>query len=82
MGGFGTCDHYTWMVNRCFPTHGAAERISTLSQAGDVFGIRGLGTFNTRYNCGDICVFEGHFQNVERSSVRFVTNGVDTLNAY
>ena len=52
---------------------------SSLSKTSDILVVHELGVFDSWPNCRHVCVFERYFQSVEHSSVRFVTNGVDTL---
>ena len=54
---------------------------SSFSQTRDILLIHDLGMFDSWPDCRDVCVFKRHFQSVEHSPVRFITYGVDTLDA-
>lgn len=55
---------------------------SAFPKTSDIFAVHELGMFDPWSNCGDVCMFERDFQSVEHSSIGFVTNGVNTLNAH
>ena len=64
-----------------FRTHGTAGHTASFSQTSDISRGHDLGMFDPWSNCGDIRVFERDFQSVKHGSVRFVTDGMNALDA-
>lgn len=77
-----TRDRYVSTVSCWFYVVGQSDVLTSIfSEASDILVVHDLGVFNSWSDRRNICVFKRHFQSVEHSSVRSITNSVDTLNA-